>query len=102
MFSKPIIFRVFNPFPKTTNFADNNFKLNDIGRTFAIMVENNLEKDKLLDTSNLFFAQCFPMTFTADAEKQGLFRERVNTLDCVMNSLLQGCFLKLLIAIFFS
>ena len=63
------------PFPKQqildsyklTEFADNNFKFDENGRTFLKWVENTMGKGEIARKEQfLLFPQCFQKTYTTD------------------------------------
>ena len=65
----------FNPFPnnkfldssKLKEFAEDNFKLDENGRTFSKCVENTVGKGEIACYEQfLFFLQCFQKAYTAD------------------------------------
>ena len=63
---------------KLKEFADDNFKFGDNGRTFFKRVENTVGKGVIAHNEQyLLFPQCFQMTCTADTLKPGLVWERV-------------------------
>ena len=64
-----------NPFPnnkfytlkKLKGFAENNFKLDEIGRKYSKWVENTVGKGEIAHYKQfLLFPQCFQKTCTAD------------------------------------
>ena len=60
-------------------FADNDFKLYEKGRTFSKRAENTVEKGEIACYEHvLLFPLCFQKTFAADMLKPELVQERVN------------------------
>ena len=73
---------VFLPFPKRQildssklkELADDNFEFKENGRKFSKWVENTVEKEKLLVTSNFSFSHCvFKRLVLQTRKNQGLF-----------------------------
>ena len=61
-------------------FADDNFKLDEIGRKFSYSVENTEKRRNCTLLEFLLFPRCFQKTCTADTYKPGLVWERINVL----------------------
>ena len=54
-------------FYELKEFADDNFKLDDKGREFSILVENTVGKGEIARYEQfLLFQQCFQKAFTTD------------------------------------
>ena len=76
-------FRLF----QTKRVADDNFKLDENGRTFSKRIENTVGKGEIARYEQfLLFPQCFQRTFTADTLKPGLVWKRVNMFPSVTNT----------------
>ena len=59
-------------------FADSNFKFDENGGKVSKRVENTVGKREIAHNKQfLLYLQCFQKTCTADTQKQGLVRERV-------------------------
>ena len=64
---------------KLKDFADDNFKFDKNGTDFSKSVENTVEKEKLLVTSNFSFSHgVFKRLLKQTRKNQGLLWERVN------------------------
>ena len=60
--------------PKLKDFADNNFRFDENGRKLSKRVENTVEKEKLLVTSNFSFSHSvFKRHVLQIRKNQGLF-----------------------------
>ena len=66
-------------FSKLKEFADYKFEFNENGRKFSKRVENTVEKEKLLVTSNFSFSNSVFKRFILQTRKnQGLFGKGLN------------------------
>ena len=73
--AKCFAFALFNPFPnnkfldssKLKEFAEDNFKLDENGRTFSKCIENTVGKGEIAHYEQfLLFLQCIQKAYTAD------------------------------------
>ena len=80
---------------KLKEFADDNSKLDENGRTFSKKVEKTVGKGEIARYEQfLLFPQCFQKTCTTDTLKPGLVWERYNG-DAFFLTHRQSCFLLL-------